>query len=55
MWTLRCRAIARHEASFPAVTPLLSRRFEPAVVTTPFTSMLSFTASFNWLVFVGGQ
>src|SRR4026208_974887 len=36
IWTLRCRAIARHEASFSAVTPALSRRFEPAVVTTPF-------------------
>src|SRR5258708_2391802 len=46
-WTLRCRAIARHEASFSAGARFLARRFEPAVVTTPFTSMLSFTASFN--------
>ena len=56
IWTLRCRAIARHEASFSAGTRFLARRSEPAVVTTPFMSMLSFTASFNWLLFsAGGQ
>ena len=41
-------------ASFFAGAPFLSRRFEPAVVTTPFMSMLSFTASFNWWLFVAG-
>src|SRR5215467_12421462 len=47
IWTWRCRAIVRHDASFSAGARFLARRLDPAVVTTPFMSMLSLTANFN--------
>src|SRR6476659_5511116 len=43
--TLRRRATARHAASFSAGLWVWEKNPEPAVVTTPFMSMLSLTAS----------
>src|ERR1041385_4556005 len=54
--TPRWRAIARHGASDSAGLWVFRKNSEPAVVTTPFMSMLSLIASFNWLLFgSGGQ
>ena len=53
---LRCRAIARHGASFSAGLWVSEKIPEPAVVTTPFISMLSLIASRSSLRFgSGGQ
>src|SRR6266446_4736422 len=53
---LRARAIARHGASFSAGLWVSEKISEPAVVTTPFISMLSLTASRSSLRFgSGGQ
>src|SRR5882757_74803 len=50
------RAIAKHFASRFAGEACLARNSEPAVVTTPFMSIKSFTASRNFLLsFEGGQ
>ena len=49
--TLRLRAIARHAASARAGLCVCWKICEPAVVITPFMSMLSFTASRNRLLF----
>src|SRR3954470_17184699 len=51
MTTLRRRAPARHGASAFAGAWVVWKKFEPAVVTTPFMSMLSLTASRNRLPF----
>src|SRR6266403_1976503 len=54
--TLRWRAIARHGASFFAGLWVTEKISEPAVVTTPFISMLSLTASLSPLLLgSGGQ
>src|SRR5437762_12278349 len=50
------RAIAKHFASRLAGEACLARNSEPAVVTTPFMSIKSFTASRNFLLsFEGDQ
>jgi hypothetical protein len=50
------RAIAKHFASRFAGDACFARNSEPAVVTTPFISIKSFTASRNFLLsFEGGQ
>src|SRR5437868_12958776 len=50
------RASAKHFASRFAGDACLARNSEPAVVTTPFISIKSFTASRNFLLsFEGGQ
>lgn len=54
--TFRCRAIARQAASLFAGRLFFARYSEPAVVTTPLMSMLSFTASLSLpLPSAGGQ
>src|SRR5215468_428496 len=54
--TPRCRAIVKHFASRLAGELCFRRNSEPAVVTTPFMSIRSFTASRNFLLlFDGGQ
>src|SRR4051812_17497239 len=54
--TPRWRAMARHFASCFAGGLCLARNSEPAVVTTPFMSIKSFTASRNFgLLGSGGQ
>src|SRR5438552_4885373 len=54
--TSRWRAIARHGASFSAGLWVSKKISEPAVVITPFMSMLSLTASLRPLLFgFGGQ
>src|SRR6516165_8648848 len=54
--TPRCRAISRHCASRFAGELCLRRNSEPAVVTTPFMSIKSFTANRNLLLpGAGGQ
>src|SRR4029077_14759805 len=52
--TLRWRAIARHAASFSAGLWVTEKISEPAVVTMPFTSMLSLTPSLRPLLFGSG-
>src|SRR6266481_7424373 len=50
------RAIAKHFASRFAGEACFARNSEPAVVTTPFMSIKSFTANRNFLLsFEGGQ
>src|SRR5208283_3654104 len=51
--TFRLRAIARQSASVDAGGLFLMRYSEPALVTTPCISMLSFTASRNCLLSAG--
>src|SRR5580765_7624383 len=54
--TWRSLAIARHAASVFAGGCLLAKNSEPAEVTWPFRSMLSFTANLNCLLpSAGGQ
>ena len=47
MGTPLSRAIARHAASFFAGARVLAKYSEPAVVTTPFMSMLSLIANLS--------
>src|SRR5450432_177000 len=52
--TFRSREMARHGASFSASACVFASNSEPAVVTTPFMSMLSLTATFGAVLLCAG-